>query len=329
MRNSSVLLEIPPRTLLIAWSALLAACVDYGVSDDDDQVREHLVVEESFVQAAAPAIDVLWVIDNTASMAREQNSLATAFEAFVSALEDEEVAYQLGVVTTDVSDDRAGVLQGVPWIITPEQDDPVEAFSQAVQVGTDGAAPEAGLAAAWLALTEPNLSSANRGFRREDTLLHVVVVSDDDDSSGGLLGDDPAAFFLDFLDEEAERSGSDPILSAVAGDVPNGCLGLAGRAQPGDTYHEVVDATGGVFASICAGEMEAVVQGLGTASLVYADTFLLQAVPYADTIYVWVDEERQLDGWEWQVSPSAIVFDEHPEPDATIRVQYTVDEDDG
>ncbi len=321
-----MLLQRQPATSLVIALSCCAACVDYGISDDDEQAKDRLVVEENFLQSAAPAVDVLWVIDNTASMNREQTALADSFQAFVAALDAEAVAYQLGVVTTDVSDGQAGVLQGLPWIITPEDDDPAEAFSQAVHVGTDGSSPEAGFGAAWLALTEPNLSGANRGFRREDALLHVVVVSDNDDKSEALLGDDPGGFFLDFLQGEAERSGSDPIFSAVAGDVPSGCLGIAGRALPATAYADVVAATGGVFASICEGDMELVVEGLGTASLVYADTFLLQATPYTDTIHVWVDGDRTTDGWLWQADPSAIVFSEPPAPDAAIRVQYTVDE---
>lgn len=320
---------------MLVFGGLLSVvgCVDYGVSDDDDQAKESLIIDETFTQAAQPMVDVLWVVDNTASMAREQSSLAESFEGFVSALDSADVAYQLGVVTTDVSGDDAGVLQGVPWIITPEHEDPVAAFSDAVQVGIDGAGPEAGLAAAWLALSEPLISGANRGFRRPDSLLHLVVVTDSDDHSDGFLEpwleQDQSAldFFLAFLDDDAASSGHQPIVSAVAGEIPNGCFGMAGRAQPADVYHSVVDATGGVFASICAGDMEPVVEGLGAASLVYADTFLLQATPLTSTLRVWVNGERQLEGWTWQADPNAVVFDLPPEPDSGIRVRYTVAEE--
>jgi hypothetical protein len=319
--------------LIIAGLVSAVGCVDYGVSGDDEQAKESLVIDEAFTQAAEPMVDVLWVIDNTASMAREQSSLAESFEGFVSALDAADVAYQLGVVTTDVSDPAAGELQGMPWIITPQHDDPVGAFSDAVQVGIDGAGPEAGLAAAWLALTDPLISGANHGFRRPDSLLHVVVVTDSDDHSDSYLepwlAQDQSAvdFFLDFLDEDADASGHTPIVSAVAGEVPNGCFGLTGRAQPADVYHSVVDATDGVFASICSGDMEPVVEGLGAASLIYADTFLLQATPLISTLRVWVDGERQLEGWAWQEDPSAVVFEAPPAPDSGIRVRYTVAEE--
>jgi hypothetical protein len=315
--------------LLTLW----AGCVDYGVSDDDDQVRDSLIIEERFTQYAAPMVDVLWVVDNTASMAREQAALADAFAGFVEALDEEQVAYQLGVVTTDVSGDQAGLLQGLPWIITPEHDDPVQAFSDAVQVGLDGAGPEAGLAAAWLALTEPMISEDNRGFLRRDSLLHVVVVSDSDDHSEAALepwlgdGESAVDFFLAFLDERAQSSGVDPIFSAVAGELPNGCFGLAGRALPAAAYDSLVTATDGVFASICSGDMAPVLQGLGSASLVYEDSFVLQAEPLEGTIAVWIDDTRLNDGWAWFDEPSRVVFDTPPPPDAGIRVRYTARED--
>jgi hypothetical protein len=321
----------PPVALLLG--AALFGCVDYGVSDDDEEARDSLVVEERFTQHASPAVDVLWVVDNTASMAREQTALAEAFEGFVEALEAEEVAYQLGVITTDVSDEQAGVLQGVPWIITPSHEDPAAAFSEAVQVGIEGAAPEAGLGAAWLALSEPLRSDENRGFRREGSLLHIVVVSDGDDSSQALLepwleeDEDVVSFFLGFLEQEAAGGEHATIFSAVAGDTPSGCYGIAGRAQAAHAYHRVVEATDGVFASICAGDMSAVVEGLGAASLVYATRFELLAEPIEGSLRVWVDQERVDSGWVLELDPPALRFDEPPAPAAEIEVRYSVAEE--
>jgi len=61
------------------------------------------------------AVDVLFVIDNSGSMAQEQNALAADFAAFVEVLERPEVAadYRIGITTTD---------DGNPWCgtTTPE-----------------------------------------------------------------------------------------------------------------------------------------------------------------------------------------------------------------
>jgi hypothetical protein len=304
--------------------ALAIGCVDYGVHGEDPVEGEQVVIEEHFTQAPAPAVDMLWVVDDTASMAHEQAALAEGFRAFAEALVEAGIAYQLGVITTDVLGDDAGVLQGVPWIITPEQDDPAAAFSQAVQVGTDGAGPEAGLAAVLLALDEEHLAGPNRGFRRSEALLHVVVVSDSDDRSDEVLDDDPVAAVLEEFAAQGAAADLPVLFSAVAGDLPMGCTGVAGRAPAAEVYHQVVDATGGVFASICALDMAPVVRGLGVASVVYPDTFVLQARPDPATVAIWIDDARLDGGWDLRVEPPAVVLDEPPQPDAEVTVRYAV-----
>ncbi|MFH1463353.1 MAG: hypothetical protein ABIO70_03100 [Pseudomonadota bacterium] len=305
-------------------AALATGCVDYFVHGDDPVEGDRIIIEEHFTQAPAPAVDVLWVIDDTASMAREQAALAEAFRAFAESLTSEGISYQLGVVTTDLSGEDAGALQGVPWIITPEQEDPAAAFSQAVQVGTDGAGPEAGLAAALVALDDEHLAGPNRGFRRPEALLHVVAVSDSDDHSDEVMEDDPATALLAELDAQSEVSGLPSLFSAVAGDLPDGCAGITGRAPAAEVYAGVVEATGGVFASICTPDMDPVVRGLGVASLIYPDTFTLQARPDPDTLAVWVDARRLMDGWDLRSEPPAVEFDEPPPADASVWVRYSV-----
>lgn len=306
----------------LAVLAMLGACIDTGVTAQGTQPVEPVVVEELFDQAPMPKVDVLWVIDNTNSMAEEQAALAEAFDTFADALDDLELAWQAGVVTTDVGDDQAGVLQGNPWIIHPDLDDPAQAFAQAADVGTDPSATQAGLGAAWLALSEPLRSADNRGFRRADASLHVVVVSDGDDESEPLLGADPASAFLDFLDQE-DDNGLAATLSAVIGDVPDGC----GSAQPGTVYAAVAEATGGAVGSICAASFDQVTAALGKASVSWPDTFLLQEAPAEGTVDAWIDEAR-VDEADYTVSldPPSITFASAPRAGATIRVRYELPE---
>ncbi|MBN1336361.1 MAG: VWA domain-containing protein [Deltaproteobacteria bacterium] len=304
-------------------SLTCAGCLfDYGFFGDGEEVVRGVLVEESFVQQAAPWVDVLFVIDNTASMEAEQEALAQGFGSFIENLEEAGVDYQAGVVTTDVSGPDAGLLRGVPWIVTSRSEDPVVDFEQASQVGTLGASPEAGLGAAWLALTEPLRSGGNRGFRRDGAVLQVVVVSDTDDRSEDILGPDPAAAFLSFLSQERAETGAEAFLSAVAGPVPMGCSGPHGRAQPAYRYTEVVEEAEGVFASICEGDMGAVLQAIAASSLVYPTTFRLQAEPDPDTLRVAVDDLRLDTGWLYDLDPPSVVFDEPPDPDARISVRY-------
>jgi hypothetical protein len=308
----------------ITLAAALAGCNEFGLRGRDDTVVEPIVVEETFEQTALPEVDVLWVIDDTASMAAEQEALATAFGAFAAALDELGLAWQVGVTTTDVTTADAGALRGDPWILTPDTADLGAALAAAADVGTGGSAPEAGLGAAWLALTDPTASGANRGFRRSDAALHVVVVSDEDDHSATILGDDPATAFLDFLDDERSRTERDAVFSAVVGDLPSGCAGDDGAALPGATYAEVADATGGTLGSVCSPDLAPVTQAIGEASASYPTTFELQAIPVAETLRVAVDGTRLDDGWNLQADPPAIVFDDAPPAGAEISVRYEV-----
>lgn len=303
--------------------ALLCACIDTGVTAQGQDPADPVVVEELFEQAPLPKVDVLWVIDNTQSMSEEQAALAQAFGSFADALDDLGLAWQAGVVTTDVVTSQAGVLQGNPWIIHPDLDDPATAFAQAADVGTDAQATQAGLGAAWLALSSPRVDDENRGFRRADASLHVVVVSDGDDESQAVLGDDPATTFLAFLDQEADRTGLEATLSAVIGDVPDGC----DSAQPGAIYAQVATATGGAVGSICAASLDHVTAAVGQASISWPTTFLLQETPAADSLSAWIDDERlDDDAFTLQQTPPAIVFAQAPPAGALIRVRYELPE---
>ena len=312
---------LPPGALI---AVLGAGCSDWGFVRQSETVEDPVVVEESFLQAPLPRVDILWVIDDTASMAEEQAALTSAFDSFADALEALGLSWQVGVISTDVSGDDAGRLRGDPWILTPDLDDVATALQDAADVGTDGARPEAGLGAAYLALTDPLRSGDNRAFRRSDASLHVIVVSDADDGSEGVLGDDPTGTFRALLHAERAATGQAAVFSAVVGDTPTGCTWEGGSALPGDTYSDLADETGGVVASICDADLSTVTEAVGEASAVWPDTFPLQAEPDPDTVRVEVDGERMDEGWTLDLDAIAVVFDEPPAPGSEISVRYEV-----
>lgn len=298
----------------------LAACSDYRLGDPDEQVTTPVRVQERFVQAPYPALDVLFVIDSTGSMAEEQAGFAAAAGRFVAGLDALEVSYQLGVTTTDPAD--AGALQGLPWIVTPTADDPAARLADAIEVGTASPPPSAGLDAAALALADPD--GQNRGFRRDDAALHVVFVADGDDESGAVLGDDPVGALLAVLDAEAARTGRATRASAVVGDVPSGCSGPGGAALPGARYVEVAEATGGAVASICTSDFGAVADAVGELGVEWQRVFPLQAEPEVAGATVTVDGVRVTGGWCLDTTLPALVFDAPPAADAAIVVEYAL-----
>lgn len=175
----------------------------------------HVITEPVVVPRPA---DVVFVVDNSRSMAEEQELLARSFGRFI-----DEVAgsgeYRIAVVSTDMSfgiDDEGEVagysefihderhphgivglddLQCAPlrprlehgcfrgrWVdsTTGGRQAQIDRFAANVRVGTCGSGTEEAFSALLQALD--NGDTCNRGFRRDDANLVIVFVSDEDDN---------------------------------------------------------------------------------------------------------------------------------------------------
>jgi len=301
----------------------LCGCTEFALRDNPTPAQTEVEVIETFEQVDRPRVDLLFVVDNTPSMEPARDALAAAATDLLTALDNDQLAWQVGVVSTDLESPLSGVLQGDPWIITPATANGPAALASALDVAA-GQAPTGGLGAATRALTEPRRSGENRGFRRGDAALHIVVLSDADDQSSSVLGVDPADAFLELLDDEATATGQPAALSAVVGDPEVGCSGPAGTALPGDTYAEVAEQSDGAVASICQADLGAVVGQLGTLIQVGTSLFTLQAVPVPDTVRVDVDGVRVDGVWTLELDPPAVRLDEPPPLGSSVAVQYTI-----
>ena len=140
-------------------------------------------------------IDVLFVIDDSASMKNDQEALAGNFKSFIQSFKDNEVDFHLGTVTTDmVKGGRKGELVVIPGTNGRRfLDSSTDAgtlqkdFQAMVNVGVNGSPDEKGLAAAKAALSEPLLSGANKNFIRPEADLGIVFVADEDDHDGATV----------------------------------------------------------------------------------------------------------------------------------------------
>ena len=162
--------------------------------------------------------DILFVVDDSGSMAVEQANIAANFSSFINRLSASAVKndFQIAITTTSV-DRNSGATppaQVTTFASGPNQNQPYPAgalvrvdatghqittgpgriltagsptlvpdFVQNVNVGTDGSGKEQPLRAAKLALSEPLLGAANAGFLRPGARLAIVFVTDDDDCS--------------------------------------------------------------------------------------------------------------------------------------------------
>jgi len=268
--------------------ALAVVLLAYGCDSTRFRVRTPPGQQvDFFEQTSVPRIDVLWVVDNSASMAEEQQALAENFDHFFGYLDSTGADYHIGVTSTDIyNPDHQGRLLGEVPIISRATPNAGDVFAADVNVGTDGKGDEQGLATALLALSEPHISGANQGFLRDDSYLFVIFVSDEDDHSFG----EPGYFVRRF--EQIKGIGNDGMskTAAVVGDVPEvpAWCRENKNAEPGERYTEVAAGTGGLALSICSDDFAGNLDQLGFSAAGLKRYFTLSRAPLPATLAVWV-----------------------------------------
>jgi hypothetical protein len=201
-------------------------------------------------------VDVLFVIDNSASMADEQANLVASFPGFITGIESilPSADYHVGVITTDANEwngtgcHRIGALtvatggeassdaQCGPYAsghrFMTAQDDLERAFSCAAQVGIEGSGVERPMDAIAAALDPlaADLAVCNSLFLREGALLVLVLITDEEDDGDSVGG--PAEWKQNLLAAKGDEDGI-VVLGLVGHDKPNACIaeqwdGMAG-----------------------------------------------------------------------------------------------------
>jgi hypothetical protein len=306
--------------------------VQDGTAKVDTYAQTGFHQVDAFVQKAAAEVDILWVVDNSASMAQEQTNLANNFTSFISYIDTSLIDYHIGVIATDM--DAAayqGKLVGTTKVINRQTPNAEQVFSTNVRVGTTGGGFEMGLLAAHDALSEPLLSGANAGFLRDGASLAVIFVSDEDDHSyGGVTY--YKRFFTTLKEVGNERR---VIMAAIVGESPDGCSGANGAAVAGDRYLELVQGLGGSSASICAADFSVTLSQLGLTVAGLGRKFILSQTPDPSSVVVRVRAQGEQDwteitespttGWRLDLGENAIYFDGSyvPPPEADIEVEYS------
>lgn len=201
-----------PASLACAALLALARCGGCDSVPQDALTR----CQQAAIVPAKVETDILFVVDDSGSMAAEQSLLGAAFSDFITRLSSTPVQndFQIGVTTTSVdwpicdsaldasgscpgtytlrttygngSPYTAGALvaaSGRPAILQAGSPTLVADFTANVAVGTGGSSKEQGLRALRLALEGRVRDGTNAGFLRPGARLAVILVSDEDDCS--------------------------------------------------------------------------------------------------------------------------------------------------
>jgi len=319
---------------LVAGAAVGIGCQDYSLqgpgdwqpADQPEQLGE-TYLEDEFIQRTAEASDILFVVDNSCSMYEEQAALQANFWNFIQFFVNSGMDYHIGITVLDdyAGQPPIGQLYGSTRYIDNTTPDPVGAFTGNMTMGDDGMGQcEVGLDASMKALTEPLLSGYNTGFYREEAFLLLVIVSDEPDT--GVVdpmncpGFIPLEEYIPWLTTLKGAQGLDRIhFAVIGGDLPDGCTGSWGDADPALGYADVVEALApdhSTFFSICEQDWSPVMTDLGLEAVGLLTTFHLTQVPVPGTLEVTLDpdgagpiDESLLDEDPSYQTPGAYVYD--------------------
>jgi hypothetical protein len=287
---------------------MLFSCSDYSV------------VEASFVETfyqpdRGEGIDILWVVDNSATMYEEHDLLMDSADAFIGFVSNSSVDFRLGVISTDMDEDL-GTLNGPA--LNVESSDMVDTFIDQIEMDVAGSRTEKGFEAALIG-ADPERTPE---FARSGADLELVIFSDEDDQSELDVGT-----FLSALEDQRPSAGVK--VHAVVGDPPAGCVSALAAADVGTRYLEAQMATEGRRESICTLDYGAMLARVALDVIGLQTSFALSKVPAVPSIELTVDgiaiHQRMRDGWWYNPGSNTIEFDgiAVPPPGSKIDVTYT------
>ena len=262
---------------------------------------------QRWVQRNEVIVDIVWVIDNSGSMAPFQNLLGLNIEFFMNIFLSYSPNYQMAFITTDSPN-------FVGYVIDSNSIDPLgDSISIINSIGHGGSGMERGLDMLKRCMEINDCSS----FMRPNATLIAIFLSDEKDNSSNTIN-----YYISYFDL---LSPNGFIPYGIIGDVPDGCYNHPLSGDPGLGYWEVINHYGSKWWSICdenwGDQLEEVAQNI---SLMF--TFPLDNPdPFIDSIKVWVNGQMVATGWSYNEDSNSVVFDldSVPEQGDTIEITYS------
>jgi len=317
-------------------------------------------VEDRYLQGGNSQVDLLFIIDNSTSMALSQAQLSLAFPSILSVMQTLQADWQMAIITTDMTnpEHRGRLLEfdaaGTTILSAETPSGGTSSFQNALIIGTDGSQLERALTAAWHAIRPPLTSHDNVGFPRPGARLVMIVLSDEDDCSdeGALLAEGSAACvaqaqllvpveeylerFLSTREQQIDLSFHAIIETGRVGEL-DGC---EEGNSPGERYMEFAGRTGGSIHLICD-DMDETLEDIGLQAAGRRRAFPLSRIPNDRFLDVRISgindpegvsgnslqmDRTENDGWSYNSSTNMVQFwgPSVPPPGSQVILSYPV-----
>lgn len=261
-------------------------------------------------------VDILWVIDDSGSMADNQDELARNFNNFITQFLDKNIDFKMAITTTDGTSTRNGKMVGDSAKLTSasaigNRTAFTNNFTKWVKVGTSGSGIEQGLKCA-----SSFLDRYSASFLRPDAYLAIVFVSDENDQSEKKVSE-----YIDRFQSTKVNKGMVKAYSIVTEKMPVN----AQWETIGTRYNEVSVATSGTMSEITE-DFSGTLKDIGTQIVKLIDSFALTESPYNDTVQVYVNNTEAKSGWNFDAKNHSVKFDTNtiPPEGSKIEIRYKV-----
>ncbi len=271
-------------------------------------------------------VDVLFVVDTSATMSAHQVDLSEQTPYFLEALIDTKLDFRIAVTTMDMRPaGERGQFVGFPKVLTAHTPQLYRLLEDRIALmGEGGGSVERGLEAMQTAL-EREAGLASSQFFRPDALLVLVFLTNEDDTS-------PALDYVALLDglKPPLPSGERSWVSHFIGVLPGGynCAAFEGQYVPGYKYLPLSQASGGVMENICTADLGVAVGSIRSRVIQYVTDIRLDRVPDLSTVRVKVNGQAvpksSVNGWSYVSEFNLIRFHGSaiPKADALVQIDF-------
>ena len=302
----------------------------------------------SFEVTQKEKLDVLWVVDNSASMALHQKKVRDNFKSFIEAFQSYAYDFHIGIITTDAYLLSASANPFIShlkdaFIITSNTPNMKARFMENIDrlIGNMGSYDERGMESLIRALE----SKYSKSFLRQDAFLSIIIVSDEEDFSTGPEPNpaeadgasyfrfnerSPDAYVSYFQQKLVNLKGGNredfSISSIIVDDIQ--CENKLGASSGvSRLYPKIAEATSGRVSSLCNRDFSQTMQKSAQSIISRSRYLQLTREPNMNvSIQVFVNGKEKIKGthWVYHSERQAVYFLPHalPQVGDSIDVQY-------
>ncbi|WP_413557458.1 hypothetical protein [Bdellovibrio sp. HCB209] len=341
-------------TAIITSGLLLSACapdVNFLTVQQDlaslDGGGSFKSVNQSFEVKANADIDVLFVVDNSASMLEEQRNISSKIDGFMSLIKG--MNWHVALTTTDPNSNTTAPDKSVrAWgdgQLRPFDSDGGSLYvlkasshslssaqsmlSAALNVGVSGSGHERGIYASHRSIERTSNTPANQDFFRQNSKLVVILISDEDECSSGIgncQNNAAKSAPENLVKLVQERFGAEKVFgfhSIIKAASDTACS----TAAFAPVYESLSKLTGGVIGSVCASDYTKILTSIGTKTAELLKSINLKCNP-ADANndgkvdFALIDSKGKLITSGYSVSGSTVSFSDSL-PEGSYSASYS------